>query len=70
MSEALEFVFTGEGHGCGCQPFGFGWKCHYADFNPDVIIVGAVLTLHKYVFWRSHPQHVGGRHHLPVDKQE
>ena len=61
---------TGEIHRRGRQPLRFGWIAHYNDINSDVAVISAVLTLHKDVCWCSYPQHIGGRHQLPVKQRE
>lgn len=66
--EGLEMIRLHKCHGCGCQPSGFGRITEHEDFNLDVVLACAVLTLHKDVYWGSHLQDVGGRHHLPVGK--
>lgn len=66
--EGLEMIRLVKCHGCGCQPSGFGWITENEDFDLDVVLACAVLTLHKDVYRGSHLQDVGGRHHLPVGK--
>lgn len=66
--EGLEMIRLHQCHGCGCQPLGFGRITENEDFNLDVVLACAVLTLHKDVYRGSHLQDVGGRHDLPVGK--
>lgn len=67
-SEGLEIIWPVKSHKCECQPSGFGWITENDDFNPDVSVICAVLTLHKDVYWGVHLENVGGRHHLPEGK--
>ena len=68
LSKALEVICSGKVHRCGCQLFRFGRILQYVDHNCEIIIIGAVLTLQKDVFWCSYPQHIWGRHHLPAER--
>lgn len=67
-SEGLEMICLIKSLKRGRQPSGFGWITENHDFNPDVGVTCAVLTLHKDVYWGVHLQDVGGRHHFPEGK--
>lgn len=64
--EGLEMIRLIKCHEFGCQPSGFGRITENEDFDLDVVLACAVLTLHKDIYRGSHLQDVGGRYHLPV----